>query len=172
MEHHPLNLGTAQTNLGRDCRNVHALVILPPVQAAFCCHIRQVDINAGQQASLRETQDVFSFVPGALARHQSAAVALLLQRDAAVLPCGGEVGVRGNEAAVVRRVGEEHDRQAGETVRDDAQTEEEKHLLLETSPFPEEGGCGFIVGHVVCGSYWAGLRCGRPKWGRVKSRHE
>ncbi len=66
-------------------------------------------------------------------------MALLLQRDAAVLPRRCEVEVRGDEAAVGRRVGEEHDGQAGETVGDDAQTEEEKHLLLEPSPLPEEG---------------------------------
>lgn len=145
------------TNLRHNGRNVDALVILPPVQAAFFRHIRQVNINTWQQASLRETLYIIKSVSGAFAGHQSAAVILLLQRDAAVPPRGGEVEVRGYEAPVWRRVGEEHDGQAGETVGDGAQTQEEKHLLLEKSPFPEEGGCSFIIGH-VCGCCAPGAR--------------
>lgn len=82
-------------------------------------------------------------------------MALLLQRDAAVPPGGGEVDVRGDEAAVGRRVGDEHDGQAGETIGNDGQTEEKKNLLLETSPLPEEGGCILNVAHVARGRFYA-----------------
>ena len=141
--------------LSCDGRDVHTPVVLPPVQAALRSHMRQININARQQASVRETLHIFKFVSGALAGHQSAAVALLLQRDAAVPPGAGEVDVRRDEAAVGRRVGDEHDGEAGETVGNDGQTEEKKNLLLETSPLPEEGGCILNVAHVARGRLYA-----------------
>lgn len=101
------------TNLSSDGRSVHTPVVLPPMQAAFCCHIRQVNISPGQQASVRETHYIFKFVSGAFAGYPIAAVGVYHQRDAAVPPCGGEVDVLGNEAAVRRRVGKEHDGQGG-----------------------------------------------------------
>lgn len=89
-----------------------------------------------------------------------------LQWDAAVPPRGGEVDVLGDEAAVGRRVSEKHDGQGGETVGYGAQAEQEKHLLLERSPFSEEGGGSFVVGHPV----WERSR--RTEWVRVNERHE
>lgn len=140
----------SHTHLRYDGGDVHAVVVLPPVQAALCCHFRQVNIHAGQQTHVRKIPYSVKFISGALAGHPSSAAALQLQRDAAVHPCGAEVDVRGNETAVFRRVGEENDAQGGETGGDGDGTEEEKNLLLETAPFPEEGGCSLVVGHVVC----------------------
>lgn len=75
------------------------------------------------------------------------AAPVLLQRDAAVPPRGGQIEARGYEAPVGRGVREKHDAQGGEPVGDGAQAEQEKHLLLETSPLPEESDCSLIVDH-------------------------
>lgn len=98
-------------------------------------------------------------VSGALAERERAAV-LLLQRDAAVPPRRAQVQVRGDDASVKRRVGEEDDGQSREAVWDESQTEQEKHLLLETSPLSQEGGVRLVVRHAaVFGGAGAAATC-------------
>lgn len=157
---------TRATNLGHDGGDVHAAVILPAVHAGFLWHVRQVHIDAWLQASPREPYYVLQPVSGASAGLQSAALAVSLRRDAAVPPRGAEVDARGDEAAVRRRVGEEHDGEAGEAVGDDGHAEQEEDLLLEAAPLPEEGGGSLVVAHVACGSLSRTLRIGRAEMWR------
>ena len=145
------------THLRHHGGRVHAPVVLPAVQAALRGHAGQVDVHARQQAPLGEAHHVLQPVPGALAGRQAAPGALL-QRDAAVPPRRAHVGVRRDGAAVLRRVGQEHDGETDVARGDAAQAEEEEHLLLEASPLAQEGGGAVEVAHVAP---W-----GSPAWTR------
>lgn len=83
-----------------------------------------------------------------MAALRSVAAAFLLQRDAAVLPHGCQVGLRGDEAVVLRRSGQKNHRHRGVAAGDGSQAQKVKHLLLETAPFSEEGGGRVVVRHV------------------------
>lgn len=142
------NIGQrASTNLRHHRRCVDALIVLPSVQTALCCNGRPVNIS-GQQAPVGKTLHLCKFVSGAEAALRSAAAAFLLQRDAAVLPRGCQVGLRGNEAVVVRAAGQKDHGQCGVAAGDGPQAQEVKDLLLETAPFPQEGGGRVVVRHV------------------------
>lgn len=121
------------------------MVVLPPVHTAFCRHGGQVNIRSGQQASLRVTQHRVQSVPGAPAGHQSRAAPILLQRRAAVPPRRRQVQVRGQEAAVSRRVRQEDEGQGQEAVGEDTDAEEDEDGPLEASPLSQEGGGVFIT---------------------------
>lgn len=143
------------THLGHHGGRVDALVVLPAVQAALGRHVCQVNIHARQQVPLREAHHVLQPVPGALAGRQAASGALL-RRDAAVPPRSAHVGVRRDEAAVLRRVGQKHDGETDVAGGDAAQAEEEEHLLLEASPLAQERGGAFEVAHAARGGRTGG----------------
>lgn len=147
------------THLRNDGRFVDTVVVLPPVKASLRGHGGQIDVHAGQQVTLRETQQVFQSVPGAPGGGARAA----LQRDAGVPPRGCQVEMRGDEAVVRRRVREEDDAHDDQSVGDCAEAESEKHLLLEAAPLSQERS-GFFeeVGLrirvcSVCAHVWAEL---------------
>lgn len=135
------------TDLRHDCWCVDALVVLPSIQAALRCHGWPVDISR-QQAPLGMTLHVCEFVSWAEAALRSTAVASLLQRDAAVLPHACQVGLRGDEAVVLRGSGQKNHRQCGVAAGDGPQAQQVKHLLLETAPFSEKSGGRVVVRHV------------------------
>lgn len=135
------------TNLRHDCWCVDAVIVLPSIQAALCCHGWPVNIS-GQQVPLGITLHVCEFVSGAEAALRCAAAAPLFQRDAAVLPHGRQVGLGGDAAVVLRRSGQKNHRQRGVTAGDGPQAQKVKHLLLKTAPFSEEGGGRVVVRHV------------------------
>lgn len=146
-----MNIGErTSTNLGHDCRRVDALIVVPSVQTALCWHGWPVHISR-QQATVGKTLHVCEFVSGAGAalRRAAAAAASLLQRDAAVLPRGCQVGLRGDEAVVLRRSGQKNHWQGDVTDGDGPQAQEVKNLLLEAAPFSEEGGGRIVVRHVA-----------------------
>lgn len=142
------------THLGHDGGGELAVVVLPSVQTALCRHGGQIDVHPGQQASLRVVQHRVQPVPGAAAGRRSRSAAVLLQRDAAVPPRRGEVEVSGQEAAVSRRVRQEHEGQGEEAVGEDADAEEGEDGPLEASPLPQEGGGVLIVCALGCA--WRG----------------
>lgn len=144
-----MNIGErTSTNLGHDCWRVDALIVVPSIQTALCCHGWPVYISR-QQATVGKTLHVCEFVSGAEAALRRAAAASLLQRDAAVLPRGCQVGLRGDEAVVLRRSGQKNHRQRDVTDGDGPQAQEVKNLLLEAAPFSEEGGGRVVVRHVA-----------------------
>lgn len=130
-----------RTNLRDDGGDVHAAVVLPAVQTAFCGHGGHVDIDPGQPVPLREALQLLELVPGA------AAGAVPLQRDAAVPPRRAQVHLRRDVAVMRRRAGEEDDGQPCEAIGDDGEAEEEENLALEQSPVPQEGGRSLEVLH-------------------------